>query len=175
MFQSTEASILCNNLSVVVTCEHGNSTSSPTHLQLIGGGGNSVEPGRCSPDTPRLTTPDDPGPGAASPRVALSGTPMPVPRDTKSHSKPPTSLVSWGPAPSTSTLPAPYDMPSAPGISGIGTSRASNVGSSDAGDSTDTTIGHGEPGATTSRLPMLAAEDGTEGRHRDIAGHAEGR
>jgi hypothetical protein len=37
MFQWTEFSASCNNLSVAVTYEHADSASSSTHLQLIGG------------------------------------------------------------------------------------------------------------------------------------------
>jgi hypothetical protein len=40
MFWSIEASISCNNLSVAVTHEHADFASSPTSLQLMGGGEN---------------------------------------------------------------------------------------------------------------------------------------
>jgi hypothetical protein len=49
MLRLTEASVSCNNLSAVATCEHANSASSPTRLQSIGGGRKLREPGTCSP------------------------------------------------------------------------------------------------------------------------------
>jgi hypothetical protein len=51
MFELTEVSVSCSNLSVVVTCEHTDSALSPTCLQSIGGGGKLGEHGRCSPNT----------------------------------------------------------------------------------------------------------------------------
>jgi hypothetical protein len=88
MLQSTEASVLCNNVSAVVTCEHVNSDSSPTHLQSIGRGQKAGDPDRCSLDTHGHAVPKDPRAGAASHGVALPRTSMLVPRITKSHSKP---------------------------------------------------------------------------------------
>jgi hypothetical protein len=44
MFRWTEASISYSNLSVVVTCEHGDSASSPTRLQLMGGAESRENP-----------------------------------------------------------------------------------------------------------------------------------
>jgi hypothetical protein len=135
MFRSTEANVSCNNLSTVVTHEHVNSTSSPTCLQLIGGGGMPGESDRSSPDTPGPAVSEDAGAGTASPEVALLGTPVTAPRITQSCSNPLVSSLDWGPAPSTLTLAVPSDAPSAPSISHTGTSRASDVGSSDAEDS----------------------------------------
>jgi hypothetical protein len=43
---------------------------------------------------------------------------MLAPRLTKSHSKPLMSSLSWGLAPSTSMLAAPYDASSTPSITG---------------------------------------------------------
>jgi hypothetical protein len=86
---------------------------------------------------------------------------MLAPRITESHSKPLAPSHSWGPAPTTSTLAVPYDMPSTLDISSIGPSRASDEGSFDAGDST---------GATTARSPTLAA-DATKGEHGDVTEH----
>jgi hypothetical protein len=40
MFWSTETSVSCNNLFMTATHNHAESTSSPTHLKLIGGGRN---------------------------------------------------------------------------------------------------------------------------------------
>jgi hypothetical protein len=113
MFQLTETSVLCNNLSVVTTCEHVDSTSYPTRLQSIGRGEKPGEPDMGSPNNPRLVVPEDPGAGAVSPGVALPGTLMQVPRLTKSRNKLPTSSPSQGLAPSTSTLVEPGDTPSA--------------------------------------------------------------
>jgi hypothetical protein len=94
MFRLTEASISYSNLSAMVTCEHADSASSPTCLLFIGRGGKPREPDRCSLDTLGPTVSKDPWAGAALPSVALPGTLMPVPRFTKSHSKPPTSSLS---------------------------------------------------------------------------------
>jgi hypothetical protein len=71
----TEASISYSNLSALATCEHANSGSSPTHLQLMGGGGKAREPGRYSLDAPKPVAPEDPGARAAKPRVILPETP----------------------------------------------------------------------------------------------------
>jgi hypothetical protein len=65
MFWLTEANVSCNNLSVVVTCEHVSSASSPTHLQSIGGGRMLGQLGKRSPNNPEPMAPDDPGAGAA--------------------------------------------------------------------------------------------------------------
>jgi hypothetical protein len=43
MFWSIETSVLCDNLSMEATRENADSASSPTHLQLIGGGGKPRE------------------------------------------------------------------------------------------------------------------------------------
>jgi hypothetical protein len=94
MFWSTDASVSCNNISAVATCEHMDLASSPNRLQSISGGGMPGEPGRCSPDTPGPTVPKDPGAGATLPRAALPGTLMPAPHLTKSCSKPPASSLS---------------------------------------------------------------------------------
>jgi hypothetical protein len=137
--------VLCNNLSVAVTCEHANFALSPTRLQLIGGGGKLGEPGRSSPDTPMSATPKDLGAGYASSEAALLGTLMPVPCITKSHREPSVSSLGWGLTPSTLTLAALGNVPSVPNISCIGTSHASDVGSSGAGVSRGATTDHGEP------------------------------
>jgi hypothetical protein len=150
MFWSTEASVSCNNLSMVATYEHVDTTSCPTRLQLIGGGRKPGELDRCSPHSPRPTMPKDPRAGVASPRAPLLGISMSTPRLTKSHSKPPVSSLSCGSAPSTSTQVAPYDGPSAPSIIRADSSRASDVGPSNAGDS------------ATARSPTLAADNATK-------------
>jgi hypothetical protein len=51
MFQWTEANVSCSNLSVVVACEHADSASSSTHLQLMGRKEVLGEPGKNNPDT----------------------------------------------------------------------------------------------------------------------------
>jgi hypothetical protein len=147
MFWLTEASISCRILSAVATNEHPDSASSPTRLQSIGGGGKSREPDRCSPDTTGPMVPKDPAAGAASLGAPLLGTSMSVPRFTKSRSKP--------------TMPC--DEPLAPGVTRTGASRASDLGSSDVGDS------------TMARSPMLAANDATKGGRRDVAGRTTNR
>jgi hypothetical protein len=147
MFRLTEASISCRILSAVVTYEHRNSDSSPTHLQSIGGGGKLREPDKCSPDTTGPVVPKGPGAGAASLEAGLPGTSMLVPRFTKSRSKPPVAC----------------DEPSAPGITRTGASHASDLGSSNAGDS------------TMARSPMLTANDATKGGRRDVTGGTTNR
>jgi hypothetical protein len=96
MFRWTEANISYSNLSVVVTCEHGDSASSPTRLQLMGGGRESGEPNKYSPDIPVPMALEDPRAGAASPRATLSGTPAPAPCTTKSCNKLPMLSPSRG-------------------------------------------------------------------------------
>jgi hypothetical protein len=108
MFQWTEASVSCSNLSAAVTYEHSDSTSSPTHLQLMGGGGELGEPGKYNPDISRPTALQDPGAGAASPRTPLPGVPSPVPHTTKSYNKLLTLSPSQGPA-SASSMPLALD------------------------------------------------------------------
>jgi hypothetical protein len=76
MFWSTEANVLCNNLSNAMTYE------------LIGRDGEPWEPSRSSLDTLGPMALEDPGPRVTSPRVVLLGTPMPAPCITKSRSKP---------------------------------------------------------------------------------------
>jgi hypothetical protein len=100
---------------------------------------------------------------------------MPAPCITKSHSKPLVSSLSWGSAPSTSMLAAPYGAPLALGISSTSACHASDVGCSDAGDSTGATTNRGGPAATTARSLTLAADNATKGRHGDVTGHAAGR
>jgi hypothetical protein len=158
MFRSTEANISCSNLSIAVTCEHTDSASSPTCLQSIGTCRKPGEPSRSSPDNTRPVVPMDPGGGTASPGATLPGTLMPAPRLTKSHNKPLTSSLSWGPTPSTSTQAMPCDTPSTPGITRTGASHASDVGSSNIRDS------------TTARLPMLIPNNATKGRRGDVTG-----
>jgi hypothetical protein len=95
MFRWTEGSVSCNNLSIAatvscsnlstaVTCEHADSTSSSTYLQLMGGGREPEEPDRYSPDTPGLKVLEGLGAKAASPRVAFLGTLAPALGTTKS-------------------------------------------------------------------------------------------
>jgi hypothetical protein len=43
----------------MATREHADSTSSPTRLQLMGGGGKTGEPDKYSPDTPGPTAAED--------------------------------------------------------------------------------------------------------------------
>jgi hypothetical protein len=83
MFRLPEASVSCSNLFTVATCEHVDSASSTTRLQLISGG--------AKPDTPRLAMPEDLGAGAVLPEASLLGTSMLAPHLTKSRMKPPTS------------------------------------------------------------------------------------
>jgi hypothetical protein len=94
-------------------------------------GRKSGEPSRISLDTPRHMAPGDPGVGAASSGAALLGTLKSDPRITNSYSELLVSSLSWGPAPSTSTLAAPSNVPSAPDTSDTGTDAcwASGVGS----------------------------------------------
>jgi hypothetical protein len=66
-----------HNLSVVMTRKHIDSASSPTCLQLMGGGGKPGEPGRYSPDTLGLVAPEEPRARAVSPGAALPGAPAP--------------------------------------------------------------------------------------------------
>jgi hypothetical protein len=71
MFWWTEASVACSNISVVVTCKHVDSNSSPTFLPLIGGrraGGAQ----QAQPRYPR--TPDTRGPGGLG-RITRGGIP----------------------------------------------------------------------------------------------------
>jgi hypothetical protein len=69
MFRLTQTSISCSNLSAVATYEHVDSSSSSTHLQLIGKGGALGELSKYSPDTPRLPVLEDAVVEAASPRA----------------------------------------------------------------------------------------------------------
>jgi hypothetical protein len=94
MFRSIDASISYKNLSMMVTCEHADSASSPTRLQSIGGGGKPGEPHRCNPNTLEPAVPKDPGVAAASPGAALQGTFMSVLRFTECHNNPPASSLS---------------------------------------------------------------------------------
>jgi hypothetical protein len=107
MFWQAEACISRINLSVMVTYEHVDFASSSTRLQLIGRGGAPGEPGKYSPDTPELTVLKDLGAGAASPGVALPGTPALAPCTIKSYNKLLMLSPSRGPVSTTSTLAAP--------------------------------------------------------------------
>jgi hypothetical protein len=151
MFWSTEASISCNDLSMMMTHEHANSASSPTYLQLMGRGRKLGEPGRYSPDTLGPAAFEDPQAGATSPGVALLRTPVWALHITKSSSKLPASSPSWGPIPSTST-------PAAPGTPDTGA-----------------TIGRGKPEVTTARSPTLVVDDAIKGRHRGVIGRTTNR
>jgi hypothetical protein len=78
MFQSTEAGISCNNLSIAVTYDHVDSASSP-HLPLVNGRDKKIgERDRYNTDTLRPVALEDSGAGNTSPRAALLVTPMPV-------------------------------------------------------------------------------------------------
>jgi hypothetical protein len=70
-----KVSVSCSNLFVVVTCEHADSASSSTRLQVMGGDEEPRELGKYSSDTPGPTR----GPGATLPK-----TQAPVSRTTKS-------------------------------------------------------------------------------------------
>jgi hypothetical protein len=83
----------------------------------MGGGGELEEPGRHSPDAPGLIGLNDSGAEAASPGVALPGTPVLVPRTTKSCNKLMALSPRWGPASATSMLTAPYGASPALGTS----------------------------------------------------------
>jgi hypothetical protein len=72
---------------VAATCEHTDSASSSTRLQLIGGGGDSGEPGKYNLDTPGLTVLEDPGAKAAPPGAALPAMLASVSHTTKSYNK----------------------------------------------------------------------------------------
>jgi hypothetical protein len=84
IFWWTEANVSCNH-SAVATCEHVDSASSPTCLQLIDGDGNPGKPGKHSPDIPEPPTLEGPRVVAASPEA---------PRSTKSRSELSTSSPS---------------------------------------------------------------------------------
>jgi hypothetical protein len=83
------------------------SASSPTYLHLMGGGGRTGEPGKCSPDIPGPPVHEDLGAGAASPKVTLLGTPTPVSCTTKSCNELLALSLSLGPVPTTSWLAVP--------------------------------------------------------------------
>jgi hypothetical protein len=68
-----KAKVSCINLSVVVTCEHVDSVSSPTRLKLMGGGREPGEPGKYNPDILKPMALEDPGAGAVSPGIGLLG------------------------------------------------------------------------------------------------------
>jgi hypothetical protein len=121
MFWCIGASVSCNNLSVVATCEHTDSASSPTYHQLMGAGRKWGEPGKRSPDIPGPSVLEDPGAGNASPEAAHPGTPAPTPRTTKSRSELSASSLSWGPAPTTFWSAVPCNAPPALGTSDIDT------------------------------------------------------
>jgi hypothetical protein len=100
MFWWTKASISCSKLSEVATCEHTESTSSPTHFQLIG---RSEKPGEHSKHSPNIPGPlKNPGARDASHEVALLETPVLVLHATKSYSELSMSSLSRGPAPTPS-------------------------------------------------------------------------
>jgi hypothetical protein len=148
MFWSTEASISCNNVSVVVTCEYVDSATSSTHLQLISEGGKLGEPGWYSLDTLGLAAPEDPGAGATSPGTALPGRPASVLCITKSRSKLPTTSMPMAPC---VAQPAPCTL------------------------GTHATTDRGKPKVTTARSHELAVDDAIKGRHGGIAGWAVDR
>jgi hypothetical protein len=74
-----------------------------------------------------------------------------------------------GPAPSTSTLAVPCDAPSSSGITGVGSSRAFDIGSTNVGDCTSAIADRGGPGATMAGSPTLTADDSTKGGHVNVA------
>jgi hypothetical protein len=106
MFWWTKASISCSNLSMAVTYEHVDSTSSPTCLQSMGRGREPREPSNHNSDILGPSALEDLGDGASSPRVALLRTLAPALRITKSCSKLLTSSPSRGLAPTTYHLDA---------------------------------------------------------------------
>jgi hypothetical protein len=200
MFWLTETNISRSELSAMVTYEHVNSMLSSTFLQLIGGGGEPGEPGRSSPTTPGPATFDDSGTGIASPEVVLLSILRPTPRTIKSWSRPPTSLPSWGPAPSTLTWNLPSDAPSTPDSSqtrasykrvashpsctGItDTSRTCGIDtySTPCTDSPSTSAPWGaaasreELEGTMVRSPMLIATGATRGECGDVTRRTTGR
>jgi hypothetical protein len=117
MFRWTEASNLCSNLSMAATCEHADSASASTHLQLRDGYENPGEPGKYSLDRPELMVLEDLGAGTTSLGALLLEMPTPAPCTTKSWNKPSAPSHSRGPAPATSALVEPYGAPPALGNS----------------------------------------------------------
>jgi hypothetical protein len=108
MFWLTETNMSCNNLSAIVTHEHADSASSPTHLQLMGRSRKLGEPSMYIRDTHGTR-----GPGCWG-------------HIMKSRSKLPLSSPSRGPAPTTLTPIAPCDAPLALAI--LGTSATTGRG-----------------------------------------------
>jgi hypothetical protein len=62
MLRWIEASVSCSNLFMVVTCEHADSASSSTRLQVMGGDEEPRELGKYSSDTPGPKVHEDSGP-----------------------------------------------------------------------------------------------------------------
>jgi hypothetical protein len=139
---------------------------------LIGGGKKPGEHDRSSPNTPRPTVSEYPGARVASPRAALPATPVLVPHITKSQSEPSVSSSGQVLDPSTLTLIALSDAPSALGIfgnCGTSASRTSDV------DSPSTVVSRGEREGTVARLPMLVDDGATRSRYGDVPRCAVGR
>jgi hypothetical protein len=83
----------------------------------MGGDEEPREPSWYSPDTPELMEPEDLGARATSLRASLMKMPELALCTTKSYSKFLMPQPSRGPAPTISTLAAPYGVPSVPGTS----------------------------------------------------------
>jgi hypothetical protein len=96
-----------------MTCEHVDSASFPSHLQLMGGGGKPGEPGKHSTDIPGPPVLEDLGARSTSPEVAPPKTPASAPRTTKSHSNPSASSPCRGPAPTAYWFFVPCNAPPA--------------------------------------------------------------
>jgi hypothetical protein len=78
MLQWTKGSALWSNHSAVATCEHANSASFSTRLQLTGRDAEPEEPCKYVPGNPGLMAPEDPRAEAASPGATLLETLVPA-------------------------------------------------------------------------------------------------
>jgi hypothetical protein len=79
-----------------------------------------------------------------------------------------------GLATSTLKLVVPCNAPSALGITGAGSSHASDIGSTNIGDYSGATTGRSEPSATMTSLPALVANSVARGGHENADGRAVG-
>jgi hypothetical protein len=131
------------------------------------------EPDRSSPNTPRPTVSEYLGARVASPEAALPATPVLVPHITKSQSEPPVSSSGQVLDPSTLTLIALSDTPSALGIfgnCGTSASRTSDVDSPGTVVSHSTVASRGEREGTMARSPVLVDDGATRSRYGDAPG-----
>jgi hypothetical protein len=190
IFRPTEACGSRNNLFVMTTCEHVNSTCP----QSIGW---DREPGGCGKSNLVVSgpaAPMDSGNGIASPGVECQGVPRPTQRTTKSQRGPPTSSPGQGPTPSTSMLTMPSDAPSTPSSTRASSSQAplpSYACTTDAPCTHDieassidcpgtrvswhTAAGHEELEGTRVRSPAVATDSVGMGKCGGVTGHAMDR